>query len=63
MRAERSDRRVRAFVGPVAVVDSRSPLLFWEPDFPVPRYAFPAADVATELLSPAAGPPPARRPG
>jgi uncharacterized protein (DUF427 family) len=58
MRTERSDRWVRAFVGPVAVVDTRAPVLFWEPDFPVPRYAFDPADVRTDLLAPAVGTPP-----
>lgn len=59
MRTEPSDRWVRAFVGPVAVVDTRAPTLFWEPDFPVPRYAFDPADVRTDLLVPADGPAPA----
>jgi len=59
MRAERSDRWVRGFVGPVAVVDTKAPVLFWEPDFPVPRYAFDPADVRTDLLVPSVGPPPA----
>ena len=58
MRAELSDRWVRAFVGDVAVVDTRAPLLFWEPDFPVPRYAFDRRDVREDLLVPATGPPP-----
>ena len=59
MRTEQSDRWVRAFVGDVAVVDTRAPLLYWEEGFPVPRYAFDPADVRTDLLRPAQGPAPA----
>jgi len=57
MRTELSDRWVRGYVGDVAVVNTRAPLLFWEPDFPVPRYAIARSDVRTDLLSPAAEPP------
>jgi uncharacterized protein (DUF427 family) len=39
--------------GDVVVVDSRSPLLFWEDAFPVPHYAFDPADVRQDLLRPA----------
>ena len=55
---ERSERWVRAFVGDVAVVDSHAPVLCWEEAFPVPRYAFAADDVRTDLLRPAKGEPP-----
>lgn len=58
MRTELSERWVRAFVGDVAVVDSRSPLLFWEEQFPVPAYAFARTDVREDLLRPSAEPPP-----
>ena len=51
-RTERSDKWVRAFVGDVTVVDTRAPLLFYEERFPVPNYAFDAADVRTDLLQP-----------
>ena len=44
VRTEVTDKWVRAFVGDVAVVDSRAPLLFWEDAFPVPFYAFRPAD-------------------
>ena len=54
MRTERSDRWVRGYVGGTAVVDSRDALLFWEPAFPVPGYAFPRDDVRTDLLRPSA---------
>ncbi|MFI9387008.1 DUF427 domain-containing protein [Kutzneria sp. NPDC052558] len=51
---EPSARRVRGVVGDTTVVDSRRPLLVWEPGRPVPLYAFPRGDVRTDLL--AAGP-------
>ncbi|MEV6653201.1 DUF427 domain-containing protein [Streptomyces sp. NPDC051219] len=47
---EVSERWVRATKGDVTVVDSRRPLLVWEPGRPVPLYAFPAKDVRTDLL-------------
>ena len=37
MRTEVTDRWVRGYVGDIAVVDTRAPMLFWEPEFPVPR--------------------------
>ncbi|CAA9301536.1 MAG: protein of unknown function DUF427 [uncultured Friedmanniella sp.] len=58
MRTELSPRWVRGYVGDVAVVDTRSALLFWEDSFPVPSYAHDPADVRTDLLVPSAGPPP-----
>lgn len=58
MRTEASERRVRAVVGGVTVVDTARPLLFWEDDFPVPGYAFDRADVRTDLLTPSTPPPP-----
>ncbi|WP_433063822.1 DUF427 domain-containing protein [Dactylosporangium sp. CS-033363] len=36
----------------MTIVDSRAPILVWEDDRPVPRYAFPDADVRTDLLHP-----------
>lgn len=47
---EPSERWVRATKGEVTVVDSRRPVLVWEPGRPVPLYAFPAEDVRTDLL-------------
>jgi uncharacterized protein (DUF427 family) len=38
--------------GGTAVVDSRSPMLFWEDKFPVPGYAFAKEDVRMDLLVP-----------
>jgi len=49
---EPSERRVRGTVGAVTVVDSLRPVLFWEPGRAVPQYAFPRADVRTDLLTP-----------
>jgi uncharacterized protein (DUF427 family) len=51
---------VRGYVGDVAVVDTRRPVLFWEERFPVPMYAFEPDDVRTDLLRPAAGDPPSK---
>ncbi len=50
MRTDPIDKWVRAYVDGVTVVDSRSPLLFWEDDFPVPHYAFARSDVRVDLL-------------
>ncbi|MFE6130818.1 DUF427 domain-containing protein [Streptomyces sp. NPDC056437] len=47
---EPSERWVRATKGEITVVDSRRPVLVWEPGRPVPLYAFPAEDVRTDLL-------------
>ncbi|MEU2108253.1 DUF427 domain-containing protein [Streptomyces sp. NPDC087659] len=47
---EPSDRWVRGTKGGVTVVDSRRPVLVWEPGVPVPVYAFPAEDVRMDLL-------------
>lgn len=55
---ERSEKWVRAYVGETAVVDSRAPMIFKEPAFPLPWYAFTEADVRRDLLRPAAGAPP-----
>ena len=52
MRTEVSDKWVRAYVGETAVVDSRTPVLFYEDSFPVPGYAFERSEVRTDLLRP-----------
>ncbi|MGW0495378.1 DUF427 domain-containing protein [Streptomyces sp. NPDC003007] len=54
---EPSERWVRGRKGDVTVVDSRHPVLVWEPRLPVPQYAFPREDVRTDLLRPAKSPP------
>ncbi|MCW2876545.1 MAG: hypothetical protein JWQ95_645 [Sphaerisporangium sp.] len=54
---EPGERWVRGVKGDVTVVDSRRPVLVWEPGHPIPRYAFPEADVRTDLLQPSANPP------
>lgn len=53
---EPSERRVRGAKGDTTVVDSRRPILVWEPGQAVPLYAFPREDVRAELLRPAADP-------
>lgn len=53
VRTEPIDKWVRGYVGTTAVVDSRTPLLFWEETFPVPGYAFAMEDVRMDLLHPA----------
>ncbi|WP_254076974.1 DUF427 domain-containing protein [Streptomyces pacificus] len=58
---EPSERWVRGTKGGVTVVDSRRPVLVWEPGVPVPIYAFPADDVRTDLLR-RSEQPPGRRP-
>jgi uncharacterized protein (DUF427 family) len=47
---EPSERWVRGTKGDVTVVDSRRPVLVWEPGRPVPLYAFPRDDVRMDLL-------------
>ncbi|ANS63463.1 hypothetical protein SLINC_1239 [Streptomyces lincolnensis] len=54
---EPSERWVRGVKGEVTVVDSRHPVLVWEPDVPVPLYAFPREEVREDLLRPAKNPP------
>ncbi|CUR59222.1 conserved hypothetical protein [metagenome] len=58
MRTDPIDKWVRAYVDDVTVVDSRSPLLFWEEQLPVPHYAFPPGDVRTDLLHETSADPP-----
>lgn len=53
---EPSERWVRGLKGEVTVVDSKHPVLVWEPSLPVPQYAFPRADVREDLLRPAKNP-------
>ncbi|MET7452991.1 DUF427 domain-containing protein [Streptomyces sp. NPDC005574] len=54
---EPSTRWVRGSKNGVTVVDSRRPVLVWEPALPVPQYAFPREDVREDLLRPAKNPP------
>lgn len=51
-----SERWVRGRTGGTTVVDSRRPVLVWEPGVPVPLYAFPREDVREDLLRPAKNP-------
>ncbi|WP_210569152.1 DUF427 domain-containing protein [Streptomyces sp. GESEQ-4] len=54
---EPGERWVRGVKGDVTVVNSRHPVLVWEPELPVPQYAFPREEVRTDLLRPAKNPP------
>jgi len=47
---EPSERWVRGLIDDVAVVDTRAPILVWEPHHKVPEYGFPVVDVRTDLL-------------
>jgi uncharacterized protein (DUF427 family) len=49
VRLESSAKRVRAYLGGVAVADSRHPWLVWEVPY-CPAYYFPLEDVRTDLL-------------
>jgi uncharacterized protein (DUF427 family) len=60
---EPSARWVRGLLGDTTVVDSRAPVLVWEPGVSVPLYAFPDDDVRRDLLKPAAEPPAAAHSG
>ncbi|GGN79179.1 hypothetical protein GCM10011579_063260 [Streptomyces albiflavescens] len=54
---EPSERWVRGRTGEITVVDSRHPVLVWEPGRPVPLYAFPREEIRADLLRPAQNPP------
>ncbi|MFE9611610.1 DUF427 domain-containing protein [Streptomyces sp. NPDC006012] len=56
LRWEPSGRWVRGRTKGVTVVDSRHPVLVWEPSVPVPLYAFPREEVREDLLRPARHP-------
>jgi uncharacterized protein (DUF427 family) len=49
VRVERSQKRVRAYLGVDLVADTKAPLLVWEHD-KYPAYYFPAADVRADLI-------------
>lgn len=49
MRTEPSQKRVRAYLGPELVVDSRHPLLVWEKPY-YPSYYLPISDVRAQLM-------------
>jgi uncharacterized protein (DUF427 family) len=50
VRAEKGQKRVRAFLGGELVADTRSPLLVWEVPY-YPAYYLPLADVRAELVA------------
>jgi uncharacterized protein (DUF427 family) len=54
IRVEQGAKRVRAYLGGAAVVDTIRPVLVWEKPY-YPAYYFPVADVRTELLEPDGG--------
>jgi uncharacterized protein (DUF427 family) len=58
---EPSSRWVRGVVDGIAVVDSRTPVLVWEPRQKVPEYGFPRRDVRVDLLRASRSDPPAGR--
>src|SRR5439155_4998017 len=58
---EPSQRWVRGVAGDVTVIDSKRPVLVWEPGRAVPLYAFPRQDVRTDVLVESAVP--GTRPG
>jgi len=51
LRHEPIERRVRAYAGTDAVVDSTRAILVWEPRRVVPSFAVPAEDISAELSS------------
>ncbi|WP_433305211.1 DUF427 domain-containing protein [Actinoplanes sp. CA-030573] len=53
---EPSERWVRGRAGGETIVDSRRPILVWQPAQAVPLYAFPASDVRGDLLREATRP-------
>lgn len=50
IRIESGAKRVRAYLGGIAVADTIRPVLVWEKPY-YPTYYFPAEDVRTELLT------------
>jgi uncharacterized protein (DUF427 family) len=54
IRIEHGAKRVRAYLGGEAVVDTIRPVLVWEKPY-YPAYYFPIADVRTEFLEPDGG--------
>jgi uncharacterized protein (DUF427 family) len=54
VRIEPGAKRVRAYLGGEAVVDTSRPVLVWEVPY-YPTYYFPSADVRSELLEPDGG--------
>lgn len=51
LRYEPLDKRIRATLGDVTVIDSTRALLVWEPKRVVPTYAVPTEDIAGEVLA------------
>ena len=55
LRYQPTPKRVRATVGPDAVVDTTQAVLLWEPRRIVPAYAVPEGDISAELVPTPAG--------
>jgi uncharacterized protein (DUF427 family) len=51
LRYEPIERRVRALAGSEPVIDSRRPVLLWEPRRAVPSYAVPEEDIRAEVTA------------
>jgi uncharacterized protein (DUF427 family) len=49
LRYEPTEKRVRAVLGDITVVDTTGAVLFWEPRRVTPSYAVPAGDLRAEL--------------
>ena len=62
LRYEPVERRVRAVLGDDELVDSRHPVLVWEPRRVVPSFAVPMEDVRGKLVPGPAAPPSERTP-
>jgi len=55
LRYEPTEKRLRAYLGDGAVIDTTRALVVWEPRRVVPSFAVPVGDVAGELVPAAAG--------
>jgi uncharacterized protein (DUF427 family) len=51
LRYEPTEKRIRGMLGEATVIDSTRARLVWEPKRVVPTYAFPAQDIAAEIVT------------
>ena len=51
LRYEPTEKRIRGMLGDATVIDSTRARLVWEPRRVVPTYAFPAHDIAAEIVT------------
>lgn len=56
MRTEPSERWIRGWLNGQPVVDTRTALLFWAPEFPVPTYAYDWTEVDRDAFRPTEAP-------